>query len=398
MVYKDPYRKIIKTAQNVNNFVKLNVNTWNFEEVKETEASIDVDGKQLILPGIVNVNETSAETPSVVRTILCASAQGATCDTMYLGGLFTHVYGTKAGGLAKIQKDPGNNSRTVTEILDTQDSGIIMGVSQYNAAGPLAVAGIFGPSQKDALEEDEPNVALDKSVQIVYPDGHVKCFISTDMLSMDQCRRKNAPENCCEKVVGPGHVIAHVASDEIVVGGSFSVSGTMKFEPANEPPAGGVPSENPRGGTNPGGGGGGTPPSSDDEELKSSNEPGYQNFQRLFVPRLTSAGRIDDDHAEEVRKKGKLTGGPNGEVMDIKCITKEDEYNNLTATTGWRCTELLVSGRFDTWEAFFWNDTTMAAEVNETATVSCHQGMAKLSYNNETTLYTPVGIHGTEER
>jgi hypothetical protein len=52
MVYKDPYRKIVKTVQNVNNFVKLNVNTWNFEEVKETEASIDVDGKQIILPGI----------------------------------------------------------------------------------------------------------------------------------------------------------------------------------------------------------------------------------------------------------------------------------------------------------------------------------------------------------
>ncbi|GMH61060.1 hypothetical protein TL16_g03182 [Triparma laevis f. inornata] len=394
-VYDDPFKDIDYVPQNVNNFVKLNTNTWLFEEVRETpeDKKINVDGEQKLLPGIVNVNETSSDTPSVVRTILCPSNHGKTCDTMYLGGLFTHVYGTKAGGLAKIQKV--GDERVVTEILDTKDTGIIMDVSQYDGEGALAVAGIFGPSDKDALEEDEPGVALDQSVQIVYSDGMVKCFISTDMLSMDQCRRKNAPENCCEKVMGPGHVVEHVAQDEVVVGGSFSVSGTMKFEPANEPPAGGVPSSNP--GTPGEGGGAPDDVDSGDDELKSSNEPGYQNFQRLFIPRLSAQKRIDDDHAEEVREKGKLTGGPNGEVMDIKCTKKEDEYNNLTASFNWRCTELLVSGRFDTWEAFFWNDTTMAAEVNETGTIKCNQGIAKLYYNNETSLYVPVRVHDTDE-
>jgi hypothetical protein len=60
-------------------------------------------------------------------------------------------------------------------------------------------------------------------------------------------------------------------------------------------------------------------------------------------------------------------------------------------------TSLAAHHRFDSWEAFFWNDTTMAAELNETATVPCMQGIAKLHYDSVTTLYTPVRIHASDE-
>ena len=407
----DPYHDVNYEPTVVNNFVKLNVNTFEIEPVMVNSISKQDQ------PGVLNVNETSSDSPAVVRTIFCSSDNGTTCETMYIGGLFTHVYGTKvrthaqqtrvqprpppqsltplssqASGLAKLTRSGGET--TVEEVLDVRDTGIIMDVSTYADwyDSPLVVVGMFGPEDSDdkkgTLEVTQPGVAIEASVQYIYAGGRVKCVISTDMMSMDQCRRPNAPENCCEKIVGPAHAVEHVAHDEVVVGGSFSVSGTMKFDPAGDAPEGGVPSQG--GGGTPPGGGGSTPSSSSDGEMTSSSEAGYQNFQRLFVPRLTASSRIDNKHAEEMREKGKLTGGPNGEVMDIKCIKKEDEFDKLTNTTGWRCTELLVSGRFDSWEAFFWNETTMVAELNETGTVPCNQGVAKLHYDPDTTLYTPV--------
>ena len=99
-------------------------------------------------PGVLNVNETSSATPAVVRTILCTSNNGTTCDDMIIGGLFTHVYGTKANGLAKLTRVGGET--TVEELLDVRDSGIIMSVSHYSMRehSPLVVAGMFGPEDR----------------------------------------------------------------------------------------------------------------------------------------------------------------------------------------------------------------------------------------------------------
>ena len=61
-------------------------------------------------------------------------------------------------------------------------------------------------------------------------------------------------------------------------------------------------------------------------------------------------------------------------------------------TRSWRCTEVLVAGRFNSWEAYYMNETTMQTVLNETATFPCKQGIARLVYDWEHEKYLPSPV------
>ena len=99
----------------------------------------------------------------------------------------------------------------------------------------------------------------------------------------------------------------------------------MKFEAEAE-----APSENSGDPTNPPA----QPDPSEQEAVQPKSETGYQNFQRFFVPRLLNNGKVSKRHANEIKDKAKMTGGPNGEVMSVKCLNTTDNATHMIEPYG----------------------------------------------------------------
>jgi len=281
--------------------------------------------------------------------------------------------------------------------MDLSDSGAIITVASNPSvpSSPIIVGGIFGPkeSKGNTASTDETDSSDDAPypAKLVYPvtpnlpTPKTKCIISTDMMSVNACLKQNTPSACCEGIYGAAHAVLQVSHDEFLMGGSFAASVSMKFEAEAEPPP--TP-------------GGGTPPdSSEQEAVQPKSETGYQNFQRFFVPRLKPNGAVSKQHANEIKDMKKMTGGPNGEVMSVVCLDSTDNvthkvepYGEDDIVNSWRCTDVIVAGRFDSWESYYMNETTMMTILNETATFNCKQGIARLTYDFDHKEYKPYPL------
>ena len=70
-----------------NNIVRFNVNTFKFSPLHST-----INPALKSFKGIRNFGTNN----TLVRTISCTANSGASCSTMYVGGVFTHVFGMEA--------------------------------------------------------------------------------------------------------------------------------------------------------------------------------------------------------------------------------------------------------------------------------------------------------------
>eukprot|EP00520_Triparma_pacifica_P017657 CAMPEP_0118644358 /NCGR_PEP_ID=MMETSP0785-20121206/6903_1 /TAXON_ID=91992 /ORGANISM="Bolidomonas pacifica, Strain CCMP 1866" /LENGTH=1398 /DNA_ID=CAMNT_0006536125 /DNA_START=280 /DNA_END=4473 /DNA_ORIENTATION=+ len=337
----------------VNNIVKFNTTSKKFHTLASDSGAV----------GVINSGQQA-----LLRTIECVGKGLYKCDEMYLGGFFSSVFGTPVAGLAKVtwlsNSTHQQYSLESVETVSSISSGIVTTVTQLTP-DLLFYGGIFGP-------EDGTGEGVKAPIVLKHSVTGTHCPINVKMQHLVQCQGKKPPFLCCDNFYGAVFDSIKVGPTEFLVGGDFS----NPLELENYNPVVPIPDGFP----------GGTPDTPENPFDVSrrlvDSEPelglGYQHLVLLPIPTYNEDGSLKEQNVTT-----RWVGGPSGPVIDVSCREWNDD--------GSRCTDILVSGEFQSWIEF---EIGADLDVTEKIVLYCPERMVSLKWieDGDFPYYEPQNV------